>query len=59
MISRIFEIFQKSQNFRKTPKIFRRPTLGTHNFFANQPILDFFVWVDAEFPGGFDDTVQK
>ena len=43
MISKIFENFQKSQIFWKNPKIFRGPTLGTHNFFSNQRILDFFL----------------
>ena len=44
MISKNFEFFQKSQNFRKFSKKNRGQTLGRPNFFRFQPILDFFFY---------------
>ena len=42
MISKNFKKNQKNSKFSKISIFFRRPTLGTHNFFYNQRILGFF-----------------
>ena len=72
---RIFTIFEKSwfrefsknlNFFEKIRSFFRRPTLGTHNFFYNQRILDFFYRSTRNFmadsmrqPKGDDFTKEK